>query len=95
MNEESNIVTLYDEENNPIEFEHLDTFEVGSKVYVVLLEVLESGEENDEVSIFRLEEDENGEDLLSVVEDDEELMAAFEEFESRIEDINDIEDTEE
>ncbi len=88
MIEESNIVTLYDEENNPIDYEHLDTFEVDSKVYIVLLEVLENGEENDEVCIFRLEEDENGEDLLSVIEDEEELMAAFEEFENRLEDID-------
>ena len=88
MSEESNIVTLYDEENNPIDYEHLDTFEVDSKVYIVLLEVLENGEENDEVCIFRLEEDENGEDLLSVIEDEAELMAAFEEFENRLEDID-------
>ena len=88
MIEESNIVTLYDEENNPIDYEHLDTFEVDSKVYIVLLEVLENGEENDEVCIFRLEEDENGEDLLSVIEDEDELMAAFEEFENRLEDID-------
>ncbi len=88
MSEESNIVTLYDEENNPIDYEHLDTFEVDSKVYIVLLEVLENGEENDEVCIFRLEEDENGEDLLSVIEDEDELMAAFEEFENRLEDID-------
>ncbi|MBE7027025.1 MAG: DUF1292 domain-containing protein [Ruminococcaceae bacterium] len=88
MIEESNIVTLYDEENNPIDYEHLDTFEVDSKVYIVLLEVLENGEENDEVCIFRLEEDENGEDLLSVIEDEAELMAAFEEFENRLEDID-------
>jgi len=88
MIEESNIVTLYDEENNPIDYEHLDTFEVDSKVYIVLLEVLENGEENDEVCIFRLEEDENGEDLLSVIEDEDELMAAFEEFENRLEDVD-------
>lgn len=91
MSEESNIVTLYDEDNNPINFEHLDTFEVDSKVYIVLLEILEN-EENDEVCIFRLEEDENGEDLLSVIEDEDELMAAFEEFENRIEDTDDGEE---
>lgn len=79
-------VTLYDENNNPIEFEHLDTFELNSQAYIVLLEVLENGEENDEVVIFRLCEDENGEELLSVIEDEEELEAAFAEFESRLED---------
>lgn len=79
-------VTLYDEDNNPIQFEHLDTFELNSQAYIVLLEVLENGEENDEVVIFRLDEDQNGEELLAVIEDEDELMAAFEEFESRLED---------
>ena len=86
MSEENNIVVLYDEENNPVKFEHLDTLEYEDRVYIVLLEVIE-GEENDEVSIFRLEEDENGDEVLSVIEDEEELMAVFEDFENRLEDI--------
>lgn len=83
---DENIVTLYDEDGTPVEFEHLDTFEIEEKVYIVLLEILKNGKENDEVVIFRLEEDENGEELLSVIEDENELMAAFDEFESRLED---------
>lgn len=88
MSEESNIITLYDEDGAEVKFEHLDTFELNGCVYIVLLEQLESGEENDEVVIFRLLEDENGEELLSVIEDDGELDAAFAEFESRLEDID-------
>lgn len=87
MSEESNLITLYDEDGAEVQFEHLDTFEIDEKVYIVLLEVLASGEENDEVVIFRLSEDENGEELLSVIEDEGELMQAFAEFESRLEDI--------
>ena len=88
MSEEGSIITLYDEDNNPVDFEHLDTFELDDSVYLVLLEVLENGEENDEVMIFRLEADEDGEDLLAVIEDEAELDAAFAEFESRLEDVD-------
>lgn len=88
MSEEGGIITLYDEDNNPVDFEHLDTFELDDSVYIVLLEVLENGEENDEVMIFRLEADEDGEDLLAVIEDEAELDAAFAEFESRLEDVD-------
>lgn len=62
MNEEENIITLYDEDNNPVDFEHLDTFELDDSVYIVLLEILDDGRENDEVVIFRLEADDDGED---------------------------------
>ncbi len=44
MSEEGSIITLYDEDNNPVDFEHLDTFELDDSVYIVLLEVLENGE---------------------------------------------------
>lgn len=84
---EENIITLYDEENNPLDFEHLDTFELDDSVYIVLLEILDDGTESDEVVIFRLEEDEDGEDLLAIIEDDDELDAAFDEFVRRGEEV--------
>lgn len=80
MADEKNIVTLFDEDGKEIPFEHLDTFELNSRVYIVLLEVLGDGQENDEVVIFRLEEDKNGEDALIVIEDENELQEAFDEF---------------
>lgn len=92
MNDErDDVIVLYDEEGNEIPFEHLDTFELDSKTYVVLLEVIE-GEENDEVAIFRVANN-NGEETLEVIEDDEELAAAFGEFQFRIEDnLSDVEE---
>ena len=80
MADETNIVTLFDEDGKEIPFEHLDTFELNSRVYIVLLEVLGNGQENDEVVIFRLEEDKNSEDALIVIEDENELQEAFDEF---------------
>ncbi len=86
MTEETNIITLFDEDGKEIPFEHLDTLEMNSKIYIVLLEVLSDGTENDEVVIFRIEEDEDGNDNLVVIEDEKELEAAFDEFMFRQED---------
>lgn len=86
MADKENTITLYDEDGSEIEFEHLDTVSYNDNLYVVLLEVLENGEENDEVVIFRIEQDENDEDTLVVIEDEAELNAVFEEFTNRLED---------
>ena len=69
-----------------IEFEHLDTVSLNDNLYVVLLEVLENGEENDEVVIFRIEQTDDEDDALVVIEDEAELNAVFEEFQNRLED---------
>lgn len=93
MEEKDDIVMLFDEEGNEIPFEHLDTFELNDNVYVVLLEVIEGEpEDNDEVVILRLDKDESGEDTLSIVEDEDELNEAFEEFSNRVEDQFEVED---
>lgn len=84
--ENENVITLFDESGKEVKFEHLDTINKDGNIYIVLLEQLESGEENDEVVIFRVTEDEDGEDVLSVIEDEDELNGVFEEFESRLED---------
>lgn len=85
MADKENTITLYDEDGSEIEFEHLDTVSYNDNLYVVLLEVLADGEENDEVVIFRIEQDENDEDTLVVIEDEAELNAVFEEFTNRLE----------
>ena len=86
MADKENTITLYDEDGGEIEFEHLDTVSYNDNLYVVLLEVLKNGEENDEVVIFRIEQDENDDDTLVVIEDEAELNAVFEEFTNRLED---------
>lgn len=89
--ENDDIVTLYDEEGNEVRFEHLDTFELNENVYVVLLEVLDGGAESDEVVILRLDKS-SGEETLVIIEDDEELQAAFDEFTFRVEEQFDFDD---
>ena len=52
---QSNIIILNDENGNEVQFEFLDLIEYEEEQYVVLLPVLEEGEEDDgEVVIFSI-----------------------------------------
>ncbi|MBQ2840781.1 MAG: DUF1292 domain-containing protein [Oscillospiraceae bacterium] len=77
----ADIITLTDEENNEYEFEHIDTIELNSKMYLAFTEVNDSDDEGvSEIIILRLDKDENGEEVLSTVDDENELEAAYEAF---------------
>lgn len=78
----ADIITLTDDENNEYEFEHIDTIELNSKMYLAFTEVSSSDDENSvaEIIILRLEKDENGEEILVTVDDEAELEAAYEAF---------------
>ncbi len=87
LEEESNIVTLLDGDGNPHNFEHLDTFELNGETYALFVpEVDENAEEIEEVIIFTVGEDENGNDAFLLVEDEAELDMVFEEFKKRVDD---------
>lgn len=86
--ERDDIVVLVDENGEEVEFEHIDTIEMNDNEYVVLAPYMEEEpEENDEeeIIILKVEHNENGEDSFVTVEDEEELDAVFEEFQSRME----------
>lgn len=92
--EEPSIVTLLDEDGNEHEFEHIDSFPFNGETYVVLIlteEEVEAGEA-DEVLIFTLQTDEEGNETLLFVEDEAELDMAFEEFKNRMNDEFDFEE---
>ena len=92
--EEPTIVTMMDEDGNEHAFEHVDSFPFNGETYVVLIpteEEVEAGEA-DEVLIFTLHVDEEGNETLLFVEDEAELDMAFEEFKSRMEEEFDFED---
>ena len=85
----SNIIILNDENGNEVQFEFLDLIEYESEEYVVLLPVLEEGEEDDgEVVILKVEDsDENSEEESYVSVDDEDtLTAVFEIFKEKFKD---------
>ena len=84
-----NIITLNDEDGNEVKFEFLDLIELDDEQYVVLLPVLEEGEEDDgEVVILKLEdtdEDSDQESYVSV-ESEETLMKVFNIFKDKFKD---------
>ena len=84
-----NIITLNDESGNEVKFEFLDLVELENEQYVVLLPVLEEGEEDDgEVVILKVEDsDEDSEEESYVSVDDEDtLMQVFNIFKEKFKD---------
>ena len=92
-----NIVTLNDEDGNEVKFEFLDLIELDGENYVVLLPVLEEGEEDDgEVVILKVEdtdEDSDEESYVSV-DDEDVLMQVFNIFKEKFKDEFDFVDEE-
>ncbi len=84
----SNIIVLSDENGEDVQFEFLDLIEYDSEEYVVLLPVIEEGEEEDgEVVILKVEDSEDDEDESYVSVDDEEtLNQVFEIFKEKFKD---------
>ena len=81
-NDESNIV-LYDEKERPVEFEQHGTIPIKEQVYAILRPVnkLEGFDlEEDQGLVFLLEETEDGEELLTLVEDEDIIDIVFEEY---------------
>lgn len=86
IDDESNIVVLNDEDGNEIKFEFLDLIEYDSEEFVVLLPILEEGEEDDgEVVILKVDDSEENADEESYVSVDDEgtLTAVFEIFKEK------------
>ncbi len=78
---EENIIILEDEHGCSIEFEAIDVFELDGVTYFALLECMPEGQETDEVLIMQVEGDIDSEEAeLVMVEDEEQLKKAFNEF---------------
>lgn len=90
VEEEDNIVMLLDENGEEHPFEHLDSFEFNGDVYVCMASAEEDADA-DEVLIFTLSTDEEGNEALLLVEDEAELDMAFEEFKKRMQEEFDFE----
>lgn len=87
------IVILTDDEGNEVEFLFLDAFEVSNRRYAVLVPLEGTDDEDEqgdedaiegsEAMIFRLEEDDNGDEVFVEIEDDDEwaeVTAAWEDL---------------
>ncbi len=78
---ENNIIILEDENGAEIEFETLDVFEFEDHVFFALAEVLPEEEEDDGVLIMMVDGDIDSDDAeLIMVEDEDLLKRAFDEF---------------
>ena len=86
---EDNIIMLEDDQGNQIECETIDVFEFNDETYFALLEIMDEGEENDEIILMKVQTGETEEDMsLVTVDDEDELEAAFQEFLRRDEEAN-------
>ena len=78
------VITLIDEEDKAIDFNLIDVFELNGQRYAVLqpvnLEDVEEGMGEDDAIIFRLDADEEGEEIFAYIEDDEEWEAAIDAY---------------
>ncbi len=93
-----NIISLNDENGNEVKFEFLDLIELDDEQYVVLLPVLEEGEEDDgEVVILKVEDtdEDSGEESYVSVENEETLMKVFNIFKDKFKDEFDFVDSDE
>jgi len=84
LEDEREMIVLYDEDDNEQEFEVLAVLDVDENRYAVLMPVSEEGEEEgneDEAYILRVEEDEEGNDILVGLDDEEELNTVVEAYE--------------
>ena len=79
-------ITVTDDEGTDIELEHLDTLEVNGTTYMAFFpaqfaDAEEEPVDDEEYGLIILKViTENGEDLLATVDDEEELMAVYEQF---------------
>lgn len=78
-----NFITVTDEDGNEFELEHLDTIEWNGQTYLAFSPAEQEGEETpeEELGLVILKAiQENGEEILSTLDSDEEMDAVYEEF---------------
>ena len=87
--DEIEVYTLTDEDGNESQFELIGECEKDGKTYYALTELdAEGNQVSEEYVILRLEKEENGEDILTSLEDDEEFDAIADYFDDQFADID-------
>ena len=75
---DSGVIVLYDEEDNPVEFEQIALIPYNEKLYTILKPVKAmEGVGDDEAIVFAFEEDEEEDQILVVEENDAIIDAVF------------------
>lgn len=80
LDEDEGIIELEDDEGIVTRFEFVDRAEMNGAVYYALIPADIDDEDNTEFVVLKEIADENGEAMLSTVDDDEEYQAAGEMF---------------
>ena len=75
---EYDIVTLYDEENNPVDYAVIDGVDYNDTMYLALVEA--SQLDNEECEFLILRQSKTEADVLETIEDEEEFNAVLEMF---------------
>lgn len=78
-----NIITLNDEDGNPVQFEFLDLVEYQGKEYVILLPTEEDSEDSGEVVILEVIDTNEDEESYISVDNEENLQAVFNIFKEK------------
>jgi uncharacterized protein YrzB (UPF0473 family) len=79
MDNNFDTLPLFDEEGNKVEFEVITKLDIEDKEYLI---VIPKDEDVDEAVCLRIDEDENGKEVLVPVEDDEEFQMLSEAYEA-------------
>ncbi len=85
------LIDLYDEDGNEKTFEHLDTVKYKDEEYVICIPYDEEEEEVTEVVIFKIAEDENGDEILEQVFEPDVISPVYDIFRDRNADLFDFE----
>ena len=80
MDEMDNIL-LYDENGEEISFDIITKLDIEDKEYIIVIPT-EAGDEEEDAIALRIDKNDDGEDVLIVVEDDDELAIVSEAFEA-------------
>ncbi len=90
--ENPHLIDLFDEDGNKVVFEHLDTVKYKDDEFVICIPYDDDEEEVTEIVIFRIVEDENGEEILSQVFEPDILAPVYELFRERNEEMFEFEE---
>ncbi len=74
------IIVMVDEEGKEVEFTHIATLDYNDEWYIYVQPVELGDMDEDEMFIFKIEEDENGNDLFTPVEDEDLLEKLYQEY---------------
>lgn len=92
-NENADLFTLVDEDGVEQSFEFVDEYEENDTVYYALVPYYDDPtamvDADTELVVLKVEQDENGEDILSTIDDDEEYERIGNIFMDRIQDAYD------